>query len=267
MSPGRRALALVLLAGSVASAACSTEGAAEEDAESDEAQLSTAKNILYLNFDGSEIQPPLPPFYGEQTEPFPVAYQVERETSLGPWDAKFFAPSMARKTVIKRIADRVRTILAPYDITVVTRKPSSSRKYAMLVLPAKGAEQLRSTSGTGLSTLYGISTIDCGNENHQAVGFVFPDAIPLNEQPTPQKAIEAIAAVAAHELGHTLGLKDTQNEADVMYPYGGTAGSYGPRADVEDVNGHAFEICGSERTQDSHAMVLAALGARPAASP
>jgi hypothetical protein len=242
--------------------ACSTEAGAEEAVEADEAALSSAKNTLYLNFDGGEIDGALPPFYGEQTEPFAAAYQLTRKTAFEAYSAGFFAPALERKDVIAAVAARVQTIFAPYDLAVVTKKPAASKVYAMVMIPSKGAEQLRRNS-TGLSTLYGISTIDCDNSNKMAVAFVFPEVLPLAEEPSPQKAIDAIAAVIAHEVGHTLGLKDTQNTDDVMYPYGGTAGAFGPRADIEDVNGRAFEICGSERTQDSHAMALAALGARP----
>lgn len=251
--------AAAVAVGVVACASARTEDA--EPADSSDDDLTSASHVLFLNFEDVGIAQADPRFFGEDSSSNFSSIPKHFVDVVGADFSAFTQTTRAK--MISKIAARVRTIMKPYDISVVTTRPPPSKAYTMLVI-AKGADaQLGNGGVAGLGTLYGVSPIDCDNSYDRNIGFIFPDDmdLPTND---PDEAARFVAAVCAHESGHMYGLKDSKNEADVMYPYGGTQSAYGGLADVLDVSGRgdAFRVCGDARTQDSNAMMLHVLGPR-----
>ncbi len=249
-----------MVQGEGTSAASSADAGPTERTERSDASSETAtpaSHRLYLNFDGAAVAP------GRVDSAKGRSPLAAKSVTLAPFEASRFAP-LSREPLIAKVKELIQGAFAPYDIDVVTERPAPPLEYEMVVFSNGAIEQL-SDEYAGFS-VNGVADFDCKNASERGVGFIFPETLLDNiaAAGVTQDPVTTLASVAAHEVGHLLGLKDTASEQDIMFPYAGTALTFGGEADIEDVTGDGavFVACGKARKQDSAAVVGKALGMR-----
>jgi hypothetical protein len=169
------------------------------------------------------------------------------------------APAISREDAIRSVVDRVRTYYRPYNLSVVSARPSSG-PYTMSAIGGSHTLLGAPAGSTGLSTL------DCANANPSNVVFTFGGDI------TPAfLGLIGVAYSIAHEAGHSFGLEHTDNPSDLMYSVpmptvtidelfhlsfgSGNYSAYGTAG--------GGEACGRSGPLDNDQLLRAALGASP----
>lgn len=170
-------LPAVLLAGAALTAGCSkdlVEGLADA-APAAEADAAVAPaHVVYLVFDGLSLT------NGSTDDP---AANVSA-TLNAPFSAPpFFADLSMRDERLGLIADGARTVLAPYNIEIVTERPSVG-DYDMIVF---GGDPVDAGFQAGI---IGVRPLEC-NEDESNISFIFENYAPL----TKRYASDVVTAV------------------------------------------------------------------------
>jgi hypothetical protein len=153
---------------------------------------------LYLDFDGASLQQ-------AASDDASQGLSQRGPVVIPAFNSMVGAASIARDDAVRSVVDRVRTYYRPYDVTVVTARPSSA-PYTMSTIGGSHTIFGAPAGSTGLSTL------DCTNANPSNVVFTFGDDI------TPAfLGLIGVAYSIAHEAGHSFGLEHTDNPSDIMY--------------------------------------------------
>ena len=157
---------------------------------------------LWLDFEGAGVVHAAT----DDSSAMPVASSLAPTNAVvPPFDSTAIAPKVTRDQAMAAIVDRVRTLLLPYAVDVVTARPAAAPYTRILV----GGD----ASALGVSaTEAGLATVDCGNGNDRDVAFDFAAA-----QTPDYGGVVGIANYAAHEAGHTFGLEHVDDPDDVMY--------------------------------------------------
>ena len=108
---------------------------------------------------------------------------------------------LTRVEIISATVAQLEAIHAPYNIAFTTTRPVSG-SYSMLVFGGL------CSSVIGQAGCAGIALQDCGNTFPSNISFVFP----------PGLRVEDLAVVAARQNAIALGLDNTDNPDDVMFP-------------------------------------------------
>jgi hypothetical protein len=157
---------------------------------------------VWLAFDGTDVAHAAA---DDATATPPQSLLAQSATTVPPFDAALAAPRVTRQQAIDAVVDRVRTVLAPYDIAITTARPTSGR-YALVAVGGTSAT-LSLPGGEA-----GLANEDCGNAVDTDVAYDFAGEL------TPRfGGVVAVANAAAHELGHAFGLMHTDNPHDLMY--------------------------------------------------
>jgi hypothetical protein len=205
--------------------------------------------ILYINFDGVTLSS------GTDNAPTNVS-------EIGHPTVPSFAPptgaKFTRQQGIDSVVDRLRGFYKPFNVQIVTTRPSSG-DYTMIAVGGKN------TLIPGLTGAAGVSPLDCTNSNLDNVVYDFSE-----EQPPDYGGLPQIAITAAHESGHSFGLEHTDNPSDIMYSVAMPNLSIGNLftasftvGNYSSFNGSG-EIgfnCGRPDPHDNHQILLDALGA------
>jgi hypothetical protein len=219
-----------------------------------------APNLLYLNFEGGDV-------VAQAGVDNAVADQSQLGSS-GAWaafDKTVGAPSTAvtRAQAIAAVADRVRSYYHPFNLDVVTTRPSSG-PYTMILVGGTHTD-ISPAQGSGV---IGVSPLDCTNANKSNLVFDF-----ASDQTLMYGGLVEVAATAAHEAGHSFGLEHTDNPLDLMYSVkNGTATLQGQfqlsftTGNYSSFNGGSPspipEMCGRANPLDNHAILTTNLGPR-----
>jgi len=221
-----------------------------------EPQPHAQSRVLYLAFGGATLMP------GSDNAPVNMSSLVTSATTIPAFDPAVAAPRVAAADVHEVVFERVKSLLAPYALTVTDSRPASGA-FTMVVLGGGHALLNRSVGVAGLAP------IDCTDSDASDVGFVFAGDIDA-----VHGGVVAVANTAAHEAAHTFGLEHVGEVADLMFAAdpvvrsptlpglfslaftdGATYSSYVagglPQA----------EQCGRADPLDNHALLVAALGA------
>ncbi len=157
---------------------------------------------LWLDFEGAGVVEAA----SDDSSAMPVQSRLAPTSAVvPPFDSAPSAPQVTRDQAIASVVDRVRTLLQPYAVSVVTTRPAYAPYTRILI----GGTQ----TTIGLSSIEaGLAEIDCGNAIDNDVAFDF-----AAEQTPDFGGVVGIANVAAHEAGHTFGLEHVTTPTDVMY--------------------------------------------------
>ena len=214
---------------------------------------------LFVNFLGDLLTS------GSDDAVHDVAQLPGATVQVPPLNAKTNAPKMTTQDVTDAIFDRLRTFYLPFDVTLTRTRPTSG-SYSMIVI---GGTHAVANQPSGVA---GVALLDCNNTNPSNVVFDFSD-----DQPPQFGGVVSVAITAAHESGHSFGLEHTDNPLDLMY----SVDSAVPLQSLEDLFNLSFttgnfsgfsagssepstELCGRANPLDNSAILLAALGPRPA---
>ena len=157
---------------------------------------------LWLDFEGAGIVHAA----ADDSSAMPVASSLAPTSAVvPPFSAAEIAPKVTRPQAIVVIVDRVRTLLLPYDVDVVTTRPAAPPYTRILVGGTAAALGVSATEA-------GLANVDCGNSSDGDVAYDFAAA-----QTPDYGGVVGIANTAAHEAGHTFGLEHVDDPEDVMY--------------------------------------------------
>jgi Matrixin len=216
----------------------------------------TGPVTLWLDFEGAGVVHAA----SDNSAAMPVQSVLAPTSAVIPpfsWTA--IAPKVTRTQAIAAIVDRVRTIMRPYAVDVVTARPAAP-PYTRVLIGGTAAALGASTTEAGLARL------DCGNFTDADVTYDF-----AAEQTPDYGGVVGIANTAAHEAGHAFGLEHVDDPHDVMYAVAqpmltlpdlftlafGAGGSYSSY-------GGAMRQCGTVDPVDEPTLLGCAVGARAA---
>lgn len=195
----------------------------------------TTTRIVFLNFDGASLTKA-----DTDDATTGMASGIISSQTIPAFDHTdlYDEGEMTRAQVIAAIVDQIRASHADFNVEFVTAQPSSG-PYTMIVF---GGE---CNAVTGQTNCAGYGEYDCADTTENNVAFVF----------APGLRIADAAATASHWFGHSLGLDDTVEPTDLMYPI------LQPTIPTQYGSGDAVQpsICGISY-QDSYQKMLAALG-------
>jgi hypothetical protein len=182
-------------------AAADAVDASSEDAEED-AGLTPAGTVVFLNFEGATLQP------GPDRADTDTSAIVTTTVEFPAFESAWLSPSKPRAEVIADIAAGVRELYSPFDVWVVTNRPDSP-PYTMMMLGGRGPV-------IGLdATTAGVASIDCNNaRGNREIAFLFTDTLGGGDDYDDR--VRMVAGWAAQEVAHTFGLDHVKGCTDVM---------------------------------------------------
>jgi Bacterial Ig domain len=209
--------------------------------------------VLFLNFGGQTLS------FGSD-DSLTNTSEISG-TTVPAYDVPALA-KYTRQQGIDVITDRVRTFYKPFNVQVVTTRPSSG-DYTMVMVGGSH------TIIPGEDQAAGVSLLDCDNTNPDNVCYDFSADLTPDYGGIPEIAIDA-----SHESGHSFGLEHTDNPEDIMYSVSNpnptlqdifaarfTTGNYSSF----NAGGGSVSRCPARGTAlDNAALLTTALGANPA---
>jgi hypothetical protein len=197
---------------------------------------------LYLNFDGVALV----------TDPLNNDSRTNH-TFLVPASVtvpQFLAGSGQRTATIAGIVAQLRDVLGPYDVQVVTDRPTTAgAEYLMVVFGGT------SNAITGRPNLGAFGPVDCQNANQNDIGLVFD---PTGSDITVN--IVGSANAAMFVIGLSIGLSSTQQTGDCMSTMSSTSAAC-VLGDMVSV-GQSVGCPDAQLYQDDQAGFTAAFGCR-----
>jgi len=230
------ALATLVLA--LAAAACSGGGADEVAQIRTQSQAATsAQQVVWLNYNGGTFYTCTRPCSDSRyAESFLVGTEFNRSIiTLSP----SYLGNAARAAIIQDL----NVFFRAFNITFTEQRPSGN--YTEVAITDQDIP------GRSDPALYGISHVDCNNQNPNDISFIWL----ASGRP-------ALSRLIAHELGHSFGLEhvDPSRTDDLMVAANRTYAT-GFHTSVLASEGHVCDATGS--TQDGYTRLQSGLGARP----
>lgn len=213
--------------------------------------LPQAKHVAYLNFNGAVWTP------GEDDATTQTSHLVQLPGGAKAAIAGFAAAigphpdSAQRDAIIAKATALVTAALAPFDVSVTTRRPTIP--FTEVVIGGS-PEDIGMAPGPA-----GVAALDCDDTNPTNTALVFADSGALLIPMDADGAATTIASIALHELGHTWGLVHTDDPIDIMNANNSAGLTWGSGAVLAAGPDNAG-TCG-RATQDSKALLLMHLGA------
>ncbi|MGZ3426205.1 MAG: Ig-like domain-containing protein [Polyangia bacterium] len=161
--------------------------------------------VLWLDFEGAGVVHAAV----DDAAAMPVASALAPTNAVvPPFSSATIAPKVTRAQAMAAIVDRVRTIMKPFAVDVVTARPAAAPYTRVLIGGTSAALGVSATEA-------GVALVDCGNSTDGNVVYDF-----AAEQTPDYGGVVGIANTAAHEAGHAFGLEHVDDPLDVMYAAG-----------------------------------------------
>ena len=203
-------------------AACAP--AAAPDRPRATAACATGPVTLWLDFEGAGVVNAA----ADDSSAMPVASVLAPTNAvIPPFSSTEIAPRVTRAQAVASIVDRVRTLMKPFAVDVVTARPAATPYTRILVGGTAAALGVSATEA-------GLAQVDCGNLVDADVAYDF-----AAEQTPDYGGVVGIANTAAHEAGHAFGLEHVDDPHDVMYA------AATPALTLPDLFGLSFGASGS----------------------
>lgn len=153
------------------------------------------QQIVFVDFEGGQL----------------VQIALEQPELMRPFKTEFISQRLAGQTdhVVGVMMDRLRSDFAGLDVVIF-----DSKQHARPAAPHSALY-----IGNYNPRYLGLAdNVDTGNASLQQEAIIYAEDISLFEAllPTPDEVGQALANIAAHELGHLLGLEHTGTAADLM---------------------------------------------------
>ena len=180
------------------------------------------------------------------------------------FDASVVAPKVDAAIVAQVLVDRARALYLPFNLQIVTDRPTSGDYAAVYV---GGTASILATPTEGIA---GVGDVDCDDADPRSTGFAF------SASTTPDEGgVVALAATIAHEAGHGFGLEHTTDAHDPMYSVAMPQQTIGDLFTLAFGSGNyssftagggapSAEKCGHADPLDNVALLTTALGSNPA---
>ena len=193
-------------------------------------------NLLFLNFEGAAlVSGNDDPVEGKSTV---LSLQGVSQADMPAFDSADYYDLndfSTREEQIHAVAGMVRRLFAPFDVEVVTERPSDAVPYSMVIVGGD-VSLLNMPSG-----VLGVAPMDCEDSNPQNIPFVFASEM---------RATPPLTLTIAHEAGHSFGLVHIANEDAIMNPYQASSTAYWLEDSIAD-----DLACDGANTQDSYAVL------------
>jgi hypothetical protein len=211
-------------------------------------------HIIFLNFGGQKISPAS----NGQDNPATGASWIAKSTvNMAAFDASPYAGQFTAAQAQQAIVTQFETFYAPFNVQVVTTRPTSGARYTMCVI----GDYAETLLGSGAGSAAGIAPLDCGNQSESEITYAFSASIAPNMTGLSlQQTLKSIAVTAAQETAHSYGLNHTNNTTDVMYPQLDPAQNGFVDANMTLIQ-NSSGTCNNATTQDSKQLLLSNIGA------
>ncbi|APR86086.1 Hypothetical protein A7982_11435 [Minicystis rosea] len=212
--------------------------------------LPQAKHVVYLNFNGT-VWTAGPDDAPARTSGI-LAFGNQPKTVISGFAAAIgpHPDSALRQAIITKTTALVVATLAPFDVSVTTRRPTVP--FTEVVIGGSPDDVGAPSFAAGVA-----AGLDCDDANPANTALVFADSGALLIPVDADGAATVLASTALHELGHTWGLAHTDDVADIMNPNNSASLKWGSGAVVGGTD--TVETCG-RATQDSGALLMMHLG-------
>lgn len=227
-------------------------------------------HVIYLDFDGTTLTGG----YDDATRNVSsIVYSINKSSITVPaFDPSWYSTSKTRDQVVADITALVRTYYAPFNVDIVTARPTSG-DYVMVAVG--GLPGLINQPCGQASCVLGLAPLDCqttsrgityNSQGDKEVVLAFSDAAQYQRGANYDMKVQIVAVTIAQESAHAYGLGHVNSNTDIMSPTAtGQATGFNNQAVAYADN---MNCANGQGTQNSYQLLMQILGpAEPDATP
>ncbi len=159
------------------------------------------KRTVYLNFDGATIK------FGSDNATNDSSRILRFDSRVIPAMQKEHlnessVSGLSLQQIKDIVVDNVRVHMAPYDVEIVTERPSSGSYHMIMFSPVDDCNTIAGANCAG------IAPLDCYDSNPSNIVWVFAGGLRVSD----------LGTTSSHEAAHALGIFHTLDTKDIMYP-------------------------------------------------